>query len=490
MSRVGIVDTTLRDGHQCLWATRMTTQMMRPVLERMDRIGFDAIEVMGAVQFDTCVRFLKENPWQRLRLFRERLTRTKRQAIIRSKCALNFGLQPDDIAALWVERLIANGIERIIAFDGLHDLDNLVDTLTHAKELGAETMGWLIFSESPIHTDELYVAKAREFIERCRVDGLIIEDTSGILTPERVRTLVPALKREIGDVPLGLHTHNLAGLAQRTCIEAVRRGVDHLYTCIAPIADGNAPPAIQTTARNLRHLGHAVEVDGSLIDEVAGHFETVAVRDGKPLGRPQDFGRGRLRPPDPGRRHEQLHRPAPGRRPRRQARPGPGRMRPRARRPRLADSGDAVLAAHRGAGHPQRHRRQALWARPRRGQDVRPRLLRKLLAPVEPDVLDRIMENGSKAIATEPAPPEPALPGLRKRYPRADDEELMLRNAFPEAAVEAMLAAAVDEAAWSAAAEPFLAVIDEIARQAELDRVSIETGDFRLEVRRRAAATV
>ena len=133
------------------------------------------------------------------------------------------------------------------------------------KSLGAYTIGWLIFSESPIHTDALYASKAREFIERASVDTVMIEDTSGILTPERARTLIPAIKAAIGERPLALHTHNLVGLAQRTYIEAVELGVESLYTCIAPIADGNAPPSVQTTIRNLRHLGHAVDLDDAAL---------------------------------------------------------------------------------------------------------------------------------------------------------------------------------------------------------------------------------
>jgi len=288
MAHVSIIDTTLRDGHQCLWATRMTTDMMRPVIESMDGIGFEAIELMGAVHFDACVRYLKDDPWERIRLFRNKV-RSPLQGLLRSRCALNFELQPEDINRLWVERLLANGMSRLIAFDGLHDLDNLEAGLLHAKSLGAYTTGWLIFSESPVHTDELYASKAKEFIKRGQVDQLMIEDTSGILTPERARTLVPAIKAAIGDKRLGLHTHNLAGLGQQLYLQAVALGVDQLYTCIAPIADGNAPPSIQTTLKNLRYAGHTLDLDDALIERVSDHFTAVAERHGKPLGRPQDY---------------------------------------------------------------------------------------------------------------------------------------------------------------------------------------------------------
>ncbi len=488
MTRIQIVDTTLRDGHQCLWATRMSTAMMRPVLDHMDRIGFDALEVIGAVQFDTCVRYLKENPWARLRLFRERLTRTPLQAVIRSKCALSFGLQPDDIAELWVERLIANGMDRIIGFDGLHDIDNLVGFLTHAKKLGATTIGWLIFCESPIHTDALYVAKAREFITRCKVDALMIEDTSGILTPERTRTLVPALKQEIGAMPLGLHTHNLAGLGQRTYIEAVRLGVDHLYTCIAPIADGNAPPAIQTTAHNLRHLGFEVTVDDRLIDEVGRHFEAVAVREDKPLGRPQDFDATIFDHQIPGgvmsnfvsqlraagledRLEEVLaecHRV-------REELGWPIQVTPFSQLIEVQATFN-VVSGERYARIPDEVKMYAL------GYYGKP------LSPLDADALDRIVENGSKAIAAEPPALEPALPALRRRYPEADDEELMLRHAFPEAVVEAMLAEPPDETDYSRAARPHMSLIEAFARHSGLDQISLQTADLKLDLRRRPEA--
>ena len=125
MKRIGFVDTTFRDAQQCLWATRMSTAMMLPIAEKLDRAGFDVAEVMGAVQFDAAIRYLGENPWERLRLLRQHIARTPLQALIRSKCVLGFDLVPDDLSALWAEQLIRNGVKRLIVFDGLHDLGNL-----------------------------------------------------------------------------------------------------------------------------------------------------------------------------------------------------------------------------------------------------------------------------------------------------------------------------------------------------------------------------
>ncbi len=484
MTEVKIVDTTLRDGHQCLWATRMSTPMMLPVLDKLDRAGFHVLEVMGAVQFDTCVRYLQEDPWARIRTLKEKMPGTPLQALIRSKCALAFELQPDDVACAWVERLMANGIDRFIAFDGLHDLDNLVDSLLHAKKLGAYTTGWLIFSDSPIHTDELYVAKAREFLDRCKCDALMIEDTSGILTPERAATLVPALKREIGEVSLGLHVHNLVGLAQRTHIEAVKHGVDHIYTCISPIADGNAPPSIQTTARNLRYLGYDINVDDGLIDGISRHFEAIALAEDKPIGRPQDFDAANFGHQVPGgvlsNLVAQLEAAGLGHK--------IGEVLTESTRVREelgwpiqvtpfsqfigVQAALNVIEGERYSRIPDEVKKYALGH------------YGKLLAPVHPDVLDRIVENGSKAIKPATGKPDNVLPGLRKQYRGAGDDEILLRLSFPGTLVEDMYGAAPDQTDYSVTDTPLLLLIQELSKKSKLKHVFIQKGSMKVDLRK------
>jgi oxaloacetate decarboxylase alpha subunit len=481
---IRIVDTTMRDGQQCLWATRMSTAMMLPVAERMDQAGFDAIELVGAVQFDAAVRYLKEDPWERLRLIRQRIRRTPLQALIRSKCVLGFDLQPDDISNLWVERLVANGIRRFVAFDGLHDLDNLVASLKHAKALGAYTTGWLTFSDSPVHTDELYVLKAREFIDRAGVDAVMIEDASGILTPERARTLVPKLKQAIGPVSLGLHSHGLLGLPQRTYLEAVALGVDNLYTCIPPLADANAPPSVLTTVQNLRYRGFDVGVDVATVEAVAAHFEAVAARDDKPRGRPMDFDASSFGHQIPGgvlsnltaqlkaaglahKLPEVLEECS-----RVRAELGwPIQVTPFAQLIGVQATLN-VIRGERYAVVPDEVKKYALG------------YYGKLLAPVDPDVLDRIIANGSQYISREPRRPEPALPALRKRYPGASDDELLLRHSFDPAIVDAMLQNKPDYAAYGIAEKPILHLLREIATRPPVNRVAISKGDLSIELKR------
>jgi oxaloacetate decarboxylase alpha subunit len=281
---IEVVDTTYRDAHQSLWATRMTTAHMLPVARMMDDIGFQRLDVIAAAEFDACVRYLKEDPWERVRLLCERFTRTPLSSFLRSKNLVAFDFVPDDIVELWVERLVANGLKEVGTFDGLNDLDNMLIAIDAGRRLGVKTFGALAYCLSPVHTDELYVDTARKLVERGRIDALWLKDAGGLLTVDRIRTLVPALKKVIGSVPLELHSHCLTGVAPLVYIEGVKAGAERIHTSIAPLANGAAQPSTQSMLRNLRALGYRLDLDDALIDKVADHFTRVAQQEGKPVG--------------------------------------------------------------------------------------------------------------------------------------------------------------------------------------------------------------
>lgn len=484
MRTIQLVDTTLRDGQQCLWATRMPTAAMLPMAEYLDRAGFDALEVVGAVQFDAAVRYLRENPWDRLRLLRERVVRTPLQAVVRSGCVLGFELVPQDLNDLWIERLVANGIERFVAFDGLHDLDNLVPSLRLAKKLGAYTTGWLTFSDSPVHTDALYVAKAREYIDKADVDAVMIEDASGVLTPERARTLVAALKAEIGDLPLGLHSHGLLGLPQRTQLEGVALGVDHLYTCVPPLADGNAPPSVFTTARNLRHRGFAVPVHDESLRPVETHLAGVAARQGFPLGVPQDFDASFFDHQIPGGvlsnltaqlKALGLEAKLP------QVLEECGRVRAELGWPIQVTPFAQFIGVQASLNVIQGERFRTV---PNEVKKYALGYYGHLLAPVEPDVLDRIVGNGSRSIALTPPPREPVVPELRRRYPHANDDELLLYASFDPGVLDPMFANTPDYAEFSILEQPLARLLRELGKRPTAKRVFIEGNGMTIELRR------
>jgi oxaloacetate decarboxylase (Na+ extruding) subunit alpha len=479
MKTIKFMDTTLRDAHQSLWATRMTTAMMLPVAERMDRIGYDAIDLMGLIQFDVAVRYLKEDPWERVKLVRQKITRTPMQSSIRSKSLTGFDVVPNDILLLWCDRLLANGLRRVRAFDALADLDNIVYILKHAKAQGAYAVGALVYGHSPVHTDALYAQKTKELIERAQVDSIMLKDACGLLTPDRIRTLVPAMKAVMGDVPLELHSHCLTGLAPLVYLEGVKLGVDQVHTSIAPLANGPAQPATQTIARNLRAMGYRVDLDERLISEVSTHFRRVAEQEGKPLGVPMEYDAFHFEHQVPGGMHTnfqmQLSQAGLGHKiddvlqecaQIRRELGWPIMVTPFAQ---LVGT-QAVLNVVQGERYrvvPDEVKKYALG------------YYGRLLAPVEPNVLDRIVANGSSRIALRPEPMPDGVPDLRRRYPNMSDEERLLRYSFAGNQVDEMIAAGPTKTEYRFQT-PIAQLLSELARRPRLKRVHIRKGDTSL----------
>ena len=288
-SDVNIIESTLRDGQQSLWATRMTTAMMLPILPALDRAGFDAVECMGTAVMDSCVRYLKENPWQRLAMLRDGLKRTKLQMI--SICigfSVGKALMPDDMLEAYLRRCAAGGVDRFCFMDGLNDMRNFEVPIRAAHGAGAEVLGAVVYSISPAHTDEHFVRKTRELVEH-GADILVLKDPNGILTPERVRTLAPAMKAAASGRPFYCHSHCITGLGPAVNLEAVSAGVDGIWTVSRALANGMSLPATDSMARHLRAAGHGVGLDQAAIGEIDDHFRAVARRHHKPIGQPAEY---------------------------------------------------------------------------------------------------------------------------------------------------------------------------------------------------------
>ncbi len=438
--RVGIIDTTLRDAQQCLWASYMTTEMMLPLAGRMDRAGFEMIDFMAPVQFDACVRYLKEDPFEKARILRREFQETPLRGYTRSKSLVGFNLVADDIVELWVERLFANGFRVVATLDALFDVDNMLISQKKAKELGMTAVGALVFCDSPVHTDEVYASTARALVERGDIDGVMIKDSGSLLTPDRIKTMVPALRAAVGpDRKIELHGHCTTALAPLVYMEAVKLGVDQIHTAIAPLASGPAQPSIQLTAHNLRTIDVETGVDEGLIAEISQSLVELAAREGKPHGQPAEYDAFHYKHQMPGGMTEH--------------------WRYQLKQAGLLDRFDEILEeisvvreelawpimvtpfsqivavqAMLNVIHGERYKvvpdEVKLYALGHFG---------KLLAPVAPDVLDRIVENGSPSIPLQRHELPPALPALRKKYPNADDDERLLRVMFPGNEVDVML---------------------------------------------------
>jgi len=283
MKRFGFVDVTLRDAHQCLWSTRMSTAMMTPILADIDRVGYDVINILGGAVFDVCVRYLHENPYERVRLLCSRLN-TPCDALTRGQSLYTFELFPDDIVALNAQVLAKLGIKVFTVYDALNDNRNLESSIKAGRAAGMQINGWMTYTLSPVHTDAYYVARTKELV-KLKVDYLCIKDPTGLLTPARGRTLFPAVVKAAGKIPVQLHSHCQSGLAPQVYELAMKSGFTHGYTASEPLANGASLPATEDIAQRAQRLGFKTNVDKKAMKEVSGYFRWLCERENKPCGK-------------------------------------------------------------------------------------------------------------------------------------------------------------------------------------------------------------
>jgi pyruvate/oxaloacetate carboxyltransferase len=281
--RFDFIDVTLRDAHQCLWSTRMTTAMMTPILDAIDRAGYAFINILGGAVFDVCVRYLEENPWDRVGLLCERLA-TPCDALTRGQSLYTFELFPDDIVALNARALARRGVEVLTVYDALNDNRNLVSSVRAGREAGMKINAMLTYTLSPVHTDAYYVERARE-LAALNVDFISIKDPTGLLTPERGATLFPAIVAAAGAIPAQLHSHCQSGLAPEVYEIAIESGFTLGYTATEPLANGASLPATEDVLAAVRRLGVATSMNDEALAEIAGYFDWVCEREGKPRGK-------------------------------------------------------------------------------------------------------------------------------------------------------------------------------------------------------------
>jgi len=280
--RMRFVDVTLRDAHQCLWSTRMTAEMMSPVLATIDRCGYDVVNILGGAVFDVAVRFLHENPWRRIQLLCERLE-TPCDALTRGQSLYTFELFPDDVVELNAHVLARLGVRVFTIYDALNDNRNLESSFRAGRAAGMQISAWMTYTLSPVHDDAYYAARTRELVAM-GADTICVKDPSGLLTPERGRTLFPAVVAAAKGVPMQLHSHCLSGLAPEVYTEAMKAGVEYAYTALEPLGNGASLPATQDIARRARALGLDVALDEGAMREASAYFDWLCASEGKPRG--------------------------------------------------------------------------------------------------------------------------------------------------------------------------------------------------------------
>ncbi|MEL0106679.1 MAG: pyruvate carboxylase subunit B [Rhodospirillaceae bacterium] len=286
--KINLIDVTLRDAHQCLWATRMTTGMMRETAPLLDKAGFEAIDLVGGAVFDVCVRYLREDPWERMRILSTWVTETPLIIHHRGQSLFTFELFADDVVELTAERIAANGMRYHTTYDALNDIRNLEVPVRAAKNVGLTVAGGVVFTETPVHTDTYYERKTKELL-KLGVDAVYIKDPSGLLRPERVATLVPALKKVCGKTPLQLHSHCLSGLGPYVAVQAIEHGVDCVHTATSTLANAASHPPTELFVKNARRRGFDIDIDLGPVEQAADIFHYIAIREDKPTGAPVEY---------------------------------------------------------------------------------------------------------------------------------------------------------------------------------------------------------
>ena len=274
MGKVLITDTILRDAHQSQAATRMRLEEMLPVADKLDKIGYYSLECWGGATFDSCMRFLNEDPWERLRALRKAMPNTKLQMLFRGQNILGYKHYADDVVDEFVKKSIENGIDIIRIFDALNDTNNLKVAMEATVKAGAIASGTLSYTTSPVHTQKKYVEMVKE-LKEMGASTICIKDMAGIMGPKEAYDLVSAIKDAAPELPIDLHTHSTTGLAFMTYLKAVEAGVDIIDTAISPFSGGTSQPATETLAYALRQLGYEVDLDDKCTKKMADYFKTV-----------------------------------------------------------------------------------------------------------------------------------------------------------------------------------------------------------------------
>ena len=489
MANIRVVETSLRDGNQCLWsALGVDTAKTLTIAPIMDRVGFKAIDFTTSTHMGVAVRYKKEDPWERIRLLAQAMPNTPLQFLSTGFRFISWQTASPEFMALAFKTLIKNGLRRFALADPMNDADSNVACARMIKAEGGEyVIGALVFTLSPIHDDVHYVRRARTLADSPYVDALYIKDPGGLLTPLRARTLIPAIKAVIGDKPLELHSHCTIGVGELTYMDAPDWGVSAVQCASGAAADGISNPPSERVVSNLRALGHEVDIDDKALAEVGRYFTRLAEAEGLPVGRPQAFDAKYLHHQLPGgtigtmRRHlaesrvshlegaviEELGRV-------RQELGWPIVMTPFAQM-LITQAVLNVTGKERYSIIPDEIIRYAL------GRFGRPNI------PIAGEVVDRI-ESLPRTRELREEPGMPPLPELRQRIgPELSDEEFLLRATMPAGQVDAMKAAGPAQQTYDPDMAPVMSLIRQLSVRRDITHLSIEKDGFKLELRGRAA---
>jgi oxaloacetate decarboxylase alpha subunit len=484
MKPVHFVDTTLRDGHMSLWAGAMRTDMMLPVAAQIDRVGFKAMEIISTSFFKKMVRELRDDPWERLRLIANLAPRTPLRAIL-GRYVAAFEFTPPSVTDLWLERLVANGVREVRISDCSNTVSVWERLVRDSHRVGLKTILNLIFSVSPVHTDDYYAKLARAAV-KLRTDRICLKDPGGLLTPDRTRILVPIVLRESKGIPVELHTHCNTGLGPLCALEAIKLGIDIINTATPPLANGSANPSVFNVAENAIALGYTPTIDLEALRPVSDHFTRIARREGLPIGTPLEYTESHYTHQVPGGMISNLRH----------------QLAQVKMQDRLAEVLEETARVREEFGYPimvtpysqfvgvQAAMNVMLGERYKQISD---QVIQYALglwgeaesAAMNPNLRDRILACARAKELARFQPPEPSIDEVRRHFggPGVSDDDLMLRYFAGTEEVAAMRAAPRSGIGVDGRL-PLLTLINELARQPHFSQIRIEKGDLVLHIAR------
>ncbi len=484
MAHIEFLDETMRDGQQSLWGMRMQAGMALPVSPLLDRTGFRVIDLTGSSMFECLIKYCHENPWEGLDLLVQSMPRTPIRGGMRSNASVTFGVTPDSLMDAWMRQLNVHGVRSFWIYDVLFNNDKTKRLAKIAKQFGSEVAGAIMFTLSPVHTDEYYAKQADELSVSPDIDTLLLYDTAGVLEKERMQTLLPAIVAKSRGKPIEFHSNNLLGQSAKAYLDSLPLGVTILHTASRPLANGPSVPSTEVMVRNIELQGHTHSLNPKLFAPVAEHFEKVGKAAGFLVNQYAEYDVLSIQHQVPGGMV--------------------GTLKAQLVQHGMSDKLDAVLnetaKVRKELGYPG-------MATPfsqlvgtlavlnivtgKRYASIPDEVIQyaagfygQTAAPIDPNIMDIIMSSPrGKQVAASP-PPQPSIEDLRKEYGTDDDDELILRALVPGEGLEKMKKAGPVKTTYPYLSSPELDQVRRLMNIARSPLVEIKSADFELTLRK------
>lgn len=484
MAHIEFLDETLRDGQQSLWGMQMRAGMALPMAPTLDKSGFRVIDLAGSSMFEVQIRVNSEDPWESLNLLTQSMPNTPIRGGMRANASVTFGVTPDAMMDMWMRQLNVHGCRSFWIYDVLFNIDKMHRLAKVAKEFGSEVAGSIMFTSSPVHTDEYYADKADKLSVCPDIDTILLYDTAGVLDKERMQTLIPAIQANARGKPIEFHSNNILGMSGKAYCDAIELGVKILHTASRPMANGPSVPSTEIMTRNVELLGHTHNIDTSLLPPVAEHFEKVGKSAGFLVNQAHEY--------DVLSASHQI--------------PGGmiGTLRAQMAKHNLSHRMDDVLVetakVRAELGYPgmatpfsQLVGIQAVlnMVNGERYKIVPDEVIQYAagfygdpVAPIDENIYDKIMSSTrAKKVVAHP-PEQPNEQELYKEYGTNDPDELILRALMPEADLKKMRAAGPVQRDYPMLSSPELAEVGRLMKVAQAPLVQIESQNLSVTLRR------